>query len=131
MPSIYRPLDTSKCEIRLLRILPCCSSISSPRQADRIQCILKYVAMDEAILPYHALSYTWVDEDLDVLDCEEADLRDDGVEILLDGEKITVTHNLWLALAHFREISQGAIAHELVEVGFDEDFWLWIDALCT
>jgi hypothetical protein len=87
--------------------------------------------MDEAILPYHALSYTWVDEDLDVLDCEEADLRDDGVEILLDGEKITVTHNLWLALAHFREISQGAIAHELVEVGFDEDFWLWIDALCT
>ena len=130
MSSIYRPLDTSKGEIRLLRILPCCSSISSPRKAERIQCILKYVALDEIILPYHALSYIWVDEDLDVSDCEEADLRDDGVEIVLDSEKITVTHNLWLALAHFREIGQGKIAHELVEVGFDEDFWLWIDALC-
>jgi hypothetical protein len=130
MSYIYRPLNILKGEIRLLRILPSCSSMSPPRKAERIQCILKYVAFDEVNLAYHALSYTWADEDLDASSCEETDLKDDGVEILLDGERITVTHNLWLALAHLREISQGTVAHELVGIVFDKDCWLWIDALC-
>jgi hypothetical protein len=106
---------------------------------------------------YHALSYTWQDESLrEAFDDPDKEGHQIPIQsyVLLDGLKLTVTKNLWVALWHFRRAARWHLDHphnkasefgdlELLNSGFGwmpevdnrsnlvtaELLW-WVDAIC-
>jgi len=156
--SLYLPLDHAKHEIRVFRILPEVCSRSSQDTAEPIQCISQHVSLLEKPV-YHALSYTWQDESLgESFDDPDKEGHQIPIQsyILLDGLKLTVTKNLWVALWHFRRAALWHLDHpdnETSEFGDLElltseseiwepvtissssnaviaDFLWWVDAIC-
>lgn len=107
-PSIYKPLRDIRKELRLLTLLP----IPRGKEDGIIQCELATFSLlqphpekQSSVLPaYDALSYEW--------GAHKSNRR----EIQLQGERILIGENLWLALRHLRSSSERRI--------------LWIDALC-
>jgi hypothetical protein len=102
--AVYRPLDDSIHEIRVLHILPERLSEPSNQTQGQVECLLEYISLDHSP-SYHALSYTWQlpESDVPFADREVVEYNEDGgVDILLDGNIISVTFNLWAALKHFR-----------------------------
>jgi hypothetical protein len=96
----YQPLDQTKNEIRLLKILPI--RRVDGKEYDTVECSLFVISLDSST-EYDALSYTWGDA---------SNLR----EISLDGQPFKVTPNLEDALWHLQ-------SHDRVKI-------FWIDALC-
>ncbi|KAH6671045.1 heterokaryon incompatibility protein-domain-containing protein [Halenospora varia] len=142
LPALYQPLDVSKLEIRVLRILPEVAQEIEPLQV--IQCIMQHVSLDEKPV-YHALSYTWQDDTLGE-SFKSSDMSGSSIKIQnfvsLNGHKIEVTRNLWVALWHFRHaagyfkdvrnnnvLNQSTIQFSR-ENHLKDDDWLWVDALC-
>lgn len=78
----YRPLDSSKDEIRIIQIRPAVDN------ATKLECSLKHVSLAEKP-QYEALSYTWGSDR-----CTES--------IMLNSEVFQVTENLKQALLAFR-----------------------------
>jgi len=78
----YLPLDSSKNEIRLLRVLYATYS------DEPIKCILFHTTLDDAP-PYEALSYAWGD-------------RSTSFPVKINTGEVAVTHNLKLALQRLR-----------------------------
>lgn len=138
---IYSPLDTARHEIRVLRILPATNSTGF------IECSFECISLDDEPI-YHALSYSWQDECLGMFfvdpdhppDCIMLDEF-----VILQGQIVDVTPNLWLALWHFRRAAKWHLDHpdsttsEFGDYGHFEngqhaillaDTVLWVDALC-
>src|SRR5690348_3268834 len=96
-PYTYTPLPEGS--VRLLRLLPNSDTNSY------IECRLIVFSMLDSgsTHPYEALSYVWGSED-------------DKTPVYVDGDKLYVTANLYMALSHIR--------HCLVER------IIWADAIC-
>lgn len=92
----YRPLQTSPQEIRLIRLL------GAPSY-EPIVCNIIHVEFNDENTQYEALSYAWG---------EHKDRR----TISVDGERVSVTRNLAMALQYLRDPIVDTI--------------IWIDALC-
>ncbi|KAH8805438.1 heterokaryon incompatibility protein-domain-containing protein [Xylogone sp. PMI_703] len=146
-PSLYDPLDTLRNEIRLLKILPDPSPLALLGLGGPIHCTLHHEYLTEDT-QYHALSYTWQDPSL-TEEFNHPDIPDHAIPIdgfiYLNGQRVNVTRNLWIALWHFRYIAQNFAedpdAHDLKFEDWqrlvDTEEWLvfpdtslWIDALC-
>ncbi|KAL2072428.1 hypothetical protein VTL71DRAFT_11771 [Oculimacula yallundae] len=143
---IYRPLNPSAREIRLLHVLPeqPGSLLLGP---DPISCVLSHVSLDDKPT-YHALSYTWDDESLGQSFEDPDDVRRKRKVfisgfIFLDGQAVEVTPNLWAALWHLRRGANWFKSNPDSEVGefgekldrenpvhFTYETPIWIDALC-
>jgi hypothetical protein len=96
----YQPLDSSRNEIRLLRI-------SNPVEVDgQVNCALEHVSLDSDPA-YEALSYTWADSKGDSRPTES---------IIINGYPVAITRNLDLAIRNI------FLKNPL------KDFW--VDALC-
>ncbi|KAK8099109.1 uncharacterized protein PG998_012350 [Apiospora kogelbergensis] len=96
----YKPLDLSKDAIRLLRL------IQDHGHVTEIRCeIFEAFVSDEERLPYEALSYTW-----------GAGLSQSSPTITVDGQRVSVTDNLFNILYYLRQSNIDRI--------------LWVDALC-
>jgi ankyrin repeat protein len=95
---IYDPIDLTQPSIRLARLLG--------GEGDDIQCEIfqAWLNRPEDLIPYEALSYTWGSTEMT-----------DHVNII-NGSKLPVTQNLYLALQYLRFK--------------DGDRILWIDSLC-
>jgi ankyrin repeat protein len=94
---IYDPIDLTQPSIRLARLLG--------GEDDDIQCEIFQAWLNEPedIIPYEALSYTWgITEMTD--------------HVIINGSKLAVTQNLYLALQYLRFK--------------DQDRIIWIDGLC-
>jgi hypothetical protein len=98
-PFGYETLDTSKGEVRLLTIHQR-DKDASPDEP--IKCTLSHVFLD-AGPKYQALSYVWGDPNI-------------RSSILLNGQEISITQNLYEALQRLTHIGEECI--------------LWADALC-
>src|SRR5215471_1797868 len=113
--SIYQPLEQPKREIRLLHILPedGVKSITGPKNypphlnSPPIKCFLEYVSLDDKPI-YRALSYQWETEDDNLYEPSPSD--NGPVDILLNGQLVSVTYNLWTALDHFRDMYQAFVS---------------------
>jgi hypothetical protein len=109
MSIVYRPLDNSRDEIRLLDLLP------SPEHESQLRCRIRHTTIKDA--PYQALSYVWGDP---------ANRGDIEIEYEPSGQfsntqatdvfRTTVGANLASALRHLRD-------KEL-------KLTLWADAIC-
>lgn len=97
--AIYTKLNREEMEIRLLEILP------EDSKDSQIKCLMLKARC--SVDAYSALSYTWGDPSI-------------TQQILVNGEKIDVTTNLYLALFQLRQM-QPATA---------EKIRLWVDAVC-
>ena len=147
MHSLYQPLDPSRKEIRLLRILPDNSVHTWPETKGAIHCYMHQEYLDEGTR-YDALSYTWQDpglgEKFNHPDIPDLTLIIDEF-IFLNGQRVNVTRNLWVALWHLRYIAQDYAENpnchdlkfrhwqRLVDTKEDLQFShtsLWVDALC-
>jgi hypothetical protein len=147
MHNLYWPLDSLRKEIRLLRILPDTSVPALPETKGLIHCVMHHEFLDESTR-YHALSYTWqapgLGESFNHPDIPDIMLPIDEF-ILLNSRRVKITQNLWVALWHFRYMTQSYSenpnAHDLKFGGWqrlvDTEKWLvhlhtslWIDALC-
>lgn len=96
----YHPLGQTSDEFRLLNILP--TSYNSVVEGEKIiRCQLVTSRPDRQ--PYACLSYTWGDATL----CHK---------ILVGGQSMEVTENLFVALEHFQ--------HDTLTLA------LWVDAIC-
>ncbi|KAL9615845.1 MAG: hypothetical protein Q9160_009213 [Pyrenula sp. 1 TL-2023] len=97
----YSPLDITKQEIRLLRIVKILN--------DRVECVLEH-ASGETLLrrPYYALSYCWGDQ-----------TRRKSISV--NGKKLEVGPNLFEALKAL---------HYYLSTEDDVPSWIWIDAIC-
>lgn len=116
-PYVYKPLDTTKNEIRILMLH---SSIKDDNEP--VRATLQHVAMEDDMKPgaitrmapalrlFKALSYTWGD-------------ASKKVNITLDGHQFPVTENLFAALKNVRN-SNKAAAGKVTVSGW------WIDAIC-
>jgi hypothetical protein len=93
----YDPIDLARPAFRLARLL---RGSGVDIQCDIFQAFLNE---PESIIPYEALSYTWGSTEM-------------TNSIIIDGSKLGVTQNLYLALQYLRSE--------------DEDRILWIDGLC-
>lgn len=93
----HEPLSQTKNQIRLIRLSPALHADGS------IQCDL-YLHLFSVVPPYKAVSYEWGSED---------SLHD----ILVNGRRLRIRHNLWLFLETFRKIDND---HSL----------FWIDQIC-
>jgi len=93
----YDPIDLARPAFRLARLL---RGSGVDIQCDIFQAFLNE---PESIIPYEALSYTW--GSTEIMD-----------SITINGTKLGVTHNLYLALQYLRSE--------------DEDRILWVDSLC-
>ena len=118
-PYVYRPLEASKNEIRVLLLY------SSKEDEDPVKCELVTIGLDDdtralqarmrfgAMLKmFKALSYTWGD-------LQKTD------QITLEGHQFPVTKNLYSALARLRNLNQAAMKT-------NQPFpsvW-WVDAIC-
>ncbi|KAK0644469.1 heterokaryon incompatibility protein-domain-containing protein, partial [Cercophora newfieldiana] len=102
---IYSPLNSTKREIRLCRILPFSFS------QECVSCVLSTVSLDAAP-DFEALSYVWGD-------------AADRVPIIVNGQRLLATKNLEAAM---RALSSRA----MMGFGASRDFTrvVWIDALC-
>lgn len=105
-PLVYRPLDNTKNEIRLLRIAP------SLQVDSVINGTLDHVPINHHS-SYEALSYTWAD---DRADAEYDSDNEEDHCILLEGHYFPVASNLFAALRQLRLPS--------------EERWFWVDAIC-
>jgi hypothetical protein len=86
---LYKPLDLTKSQIRLLKILP-------GAKGDRIRCITFHADLDDKDLRYEALSYTWGSPF--------------PVKIItVDGQPLCVTPNLDAALRQLRGTTEPRI----------------------
>lgn len=92
---VHGQLDSSRAETRICRILPI-----KPNRP--IKCELRRVSLDDKPA-YACLSYAWGQQN-------------DTVQILLDGQTISITANLHLILERLRR--------------FASDKWFWIDLVC-
>ena len=121
-PDYYRhgPIDTSKREIRLLRLLP---TVITPDRvlnatSDLIECQIFTSSLDDQEAPaYHALSYTWGD-------------ANDGVRLIsIDGRPFEVRLNLFDALSTLRNqvLDREGVNMAPVE---RKTLTIWIDAIC-
>ncbi|KAF2622210.1 HET-domain-containing protein [Macroventuria anomochaeta] len=107
MSVIYKPLDPSKHEIRLLRISPANRRVF-PRTID---CTLETISLDDrTIAQYIALSYMWGP-------APQPENASSWPDVYVDGELVNVTANLNLALIHF-------------SLRCTQDVHFWIDAIC-
>ncbi|KAI1350589.1 heterokaryon incompatibility protein-domain-containing protein [Xylaria sp. FL0043] len=98
----YRPLDSSKKQIRLLTLL-------TGEWNDKITCKLSVASLDEE-LKYEALSYVWGSQT-------------DLVDIDVNGIAFPATRNLYAALRRLRE--------QIGSTGSNENSrTLWVDAVC-
>jgi hypothetical protein len=100
----YEPLDPSKREIRLIRILDPLRSSNS----ERVECIIKRVSLDSTP-KYAALSYLW-------------GINDTAKRITMNGNTFEISESLERTLQGLRDL----------RLGFDSGdvYWWWIDALC-
>jgi len=118
-PYVYRPLDTSKNEIRILLLY------SSKEDEDPVKCELLTFGLDDdtraraartrfgaMVKMFKALSYTWGD-------LQKTD------QITLEGHQFPVTKNLSSALRRLRNLNQAAMKTNQSM----PSFW-WIDAIC-
>lgn len=81
--NVYRPLDRSIREIRVLDVLP-----SNGQRSEGVRCQIRHVSLDSEPGPlYETISYCWGDPN----PCET---------ILLDGHDFKVPKNTFLALRH-------------------------------
>ncbi|KAH9216311.1 heterokaryon incompatibility protein-domain-containing protein [Leptodontidium sp. 2 PMI_412] len=96
----YTALDSTRNEIRLLRILP----RQNGHELATVHCEIIHASLDESI-SYRALSYTW------------SSPRDSQHTIKLNNLDFSVRENLWLVLLQLQTSS---------EPGFS----IWIDAVC-
>jgi len=105
MNPLYRPLDQSLSEIRLLKM-------KNVGEHEPITCNLVYHPLHTAP-SFTALSYPWGEPSITKED------------ILLDGRQFAVTVNLASALRHARKHWSKAVPDRN-----DTDFLLWVDAVC-
>ncbi|KAI0540443.1 heterokaryon incompatibility protein-domain-containing protein [Xylaria digitata] len=92
---VYQPLDLKTSAFRLVRLL-------KGLEHEDIECELIHTTLDENVIPYEAVSYTW-----------GTSFR--PLEIKLQEKRFAVTLNLWHLLKSIRHIQ--------------EDRYLWIDAI--
>ncbi|KAI1428623.1 heterokaryon incompatibility protein-domain-containing protein [Xylaria sp. FL1777] len=92
---IYKQLDLKSSAFRLVRLFKGCPS------AD-IECELIYTTLDENVIPYEAVSYTW-----------GTSVKESSIE--LNGKKFMVTYNLSHLLKNIRKTK--------------EDRYIWVDAI--
>ncbi|EXF81291.1 hypothetical protein CFIO01_07811 [Colletotrichum fioriniae PJ7] len=97
----HAPLNESRREIRLARILPPPDKQVSAKNTVALE--IKHASLDETGLSYTALSYVWGS-------------ATDTTPIEIEGASFSVTLNLHAAL---RQLQTDSV-----------DSWLWIDALC-
>lgn len=101
MPTFsYSPIDLSRDAIRLVRLYK-----GSFHQEFRCELVETFLSELDGV-PYEALSYTWGGNSLE----------ENGAEILLNGQEVSITENLRDALRCLRLQ--------------DCDRMLWVDALC-
>ncbi|KAK5629131.1 hypothetical protein RRF57_004846 [Xylaria bambusicola] len=91
----YQRLELKSSAFRLVRLLKGVAN-------DFIRCELVYTTLDENVIPYEAVSYTWGSSDK-------------PLSIFLQGQKFMVTENLWGLLKDLRKA--------------ESDRYLWIDAI--
>jgi hypothetical protein len=126
--AFYRPLNDSIHEIRVLHILPQRAFKASDQTQGQVECLLEYVSLNNSP-SYHALSYTWQlpDSDVPFADREPVTRNEDsGVDIILDGNVVSVTFNLWSALKQFQYLLYMGEESEM----FPRETRLWVDAIC-
>ncbi|KAE9374080.1 hypothetical protein N431DRAFT_464367 [Stipitochalara longipes BDJ] len=96
MRNLYQPLDSSRKEIRLLRMLPDTYFPGFSETKGVINCLMSHEYLDET-KRYHALSYTWQDpslgEEFNHPEIPDLTLRIDEF-IFLNSQRISVTRNL-------------------------------------
>lgn len=109
---LYKPLDISKKEIRVLRILPGASSTVFPPAQAPIECILEHLYLDDEST-YHVLSYSWHGGSIGT-EFEEPNKLGSIIPVdsflYLDRRKVEIAKDLWTALWHLRRIAQGYVA---------------------
>ncbi|KAK0117539.1 hypothetical protein ONS95_011878 [Cadophora gregata] len=101
---IYRSLNQSNNEIRLLRIHPVSQQPSNVKDTKVVSCSLEVRSLDDASLEFDALSYVWGD-------------AMQAMPIFIDNKVLLVSRNLYEALESFRD--NGKIPG-----------LLWVDAIC-
>jgi hypothetical protein len=104
---LYDSLDSSSRNIRLL-------SLPARMHAEEIECRLSTVKLEEAPA-YEALSYTWGSPD-------------DKQIIKLNGHQISITHSLYVALQHLRQINSFGESGDSLDYPLKR--CVWVDALC-
>ncbi|KAF2965356.1 hypothetical protein GQX73_g8237 [Xylaria multiplex] len=92
---VYQPLDLNTSAFRLVRLL------KGPEH-EEVECELIHTTLDENVIPYEAVSYTW-------------GTSSQPLRVKLQGKRLAVTVNLWHLLKSIRHIQ--------------EDRYLWIDAI--
>ena len=100
MAGIYRPLELTREEIRLLELLP--GPSVDAQEESPLRCNLLYRFLDEPG-EYEGLSYVWGEPTLTEV-------------VHVDGHEVRITKNLDIALRHLRLESEPRV--------------LWVDALC-
>lgn len=100
----YQPLDVSKNEIRVLRILP-------GTDTDTLQCLLEHISLDDPA-DFEALSYAWHDPTL-----FPEDQKNRKHVLMLNGKCLEIGNNLAL----FIKSGRSKQAHTRR---------IWIDAVC-
>ncbi|RYP12210.1 hypothetical protein DL767_011415 [Monosporascus sp. MG133] len=101
---LYRPLDKSRHEIRLITILPC------ENDDEPVACRLETASLTDE-LEYVAMSYVWGDPSV-------------TKDILVNDTVFPVTTNLEAGLWHFRKYGLVPCEDKKGEVS------LWVDAIC-
>ncbi|TGJ83455.1 hypothetical protein E0Z10_g5282 [Xylaria hypoxylon] len=91
----YQRLDLNSSAFRLVRLL-------KGTTYNGIECELIHTTLDENVIPYEAVSYTW-----------DTSVR--PLSIKIQGQRFPVTSSLWHLLESIRQI--------------EEDRYLWIDAI--
>lgn len=101
LSSLYEPLDSSRSEIRVLKV--------PPENGENFELIK--VSLDEG-LHFVALSYVWGD-------------MNDRIRITVHGRAVSVTKNLKLALTRLRD----RLARQAPDRPH-QNFYVWADAIC-
>ncbi|KAL1877000.1 hypothetical protein Daus18300_002609 [Diaporthe australafricana] len=104
---LYTPLDSSKRQIRLLRVS--CSEFDDDFAP--ITCRLEVASLDDPSLNYIALSYAW-------------GLETSTIPLVVHGTEFNITANLFGFLVRYRKLSYVVPQWELANLP------LWIDAVC-
>ncbi|KAI1203355.1 heterokaryon incompatibility protein-domain-containing protein [Nemania serpens] len=92
----YQQLDLKSSAFRLVRLL------GGSRYCGEIHCEIVYTTLDDNVIPYEAVSYTW-------------GTSDQPFSIIVETKIMMVTSNLWGLLRDIRQM--------------DTDRYLWIDAI--
>src|SRR6266480_5869272 len=94
---LFPPLDAAKKHSRVLHLRP------ASQYNDDLICHFSIISLDDTVIQYEALSYVW-------------GIQMHNDRVLVQGEPIKVTENLYIALQNMRFTDQERV--------------LWIDALC-